>query len=385
MTTPETTPTTVTIEGFHPHREHRVRFECAHGVITHIEDLFEQNEARHEQDLVLPGLIDLQVNGFAGVDVMTCDEDEFHAMTIALARRGTTAFLPTLISTPLDSMRERITTLAEWLENVPRCAAQPLGLHLEGPFLAKSKRGAHPTEGISEARPEALELLLDAGRGNVRLVTLAPELPGADALIDICIERDIVVALGHSDATFDEAARAVHRGSLACTHFGNAMRAFHHREPGLTGAVLALPEVSACVIPDGIHVHDAVLEILHRAKGPRGVILVSDAIAAADLEDGTYRLANTEVTVEDGVCRNADGVLAGSSLILLDGVLHYARVTGAGLREVIAVSSGNAARLVGLTDRDLNEGSRADLIHLVRHDETWSLDRTIVGGIEVRP
>ena len=364
------------------------RFECANGVITRIEDLpreRDEHDERRERDLVLPGLIDLQVNGFAGVDVMTCDESAFHAMTASLARRGTTAFLPTLISTPLDAMEERIVALTEWLTRIPDGAARPLGLHLEGPFLAKSKRGAHPSDGVSEARPESLERLLDAGRGSVRLVTLAPELHGADVLIDLCIERGVVVSLGHSDATFDEAARAVERGARMCTHFGNAMRAFHHREPGLTGAVLALPELSACVIPDGIHVHDAVLEILHRTKGSRGVILVSDAIAAADLDDGTYRLANTEVTVEDGVCRNADGVLAGSSLRLVDGILHYARVTGAGNRELADVSSANAAHLLGLTDRDLTEGSRADLIRLVRQDSTWILDRTIVGGVEVRP
>ncbi len=359
-----------------------VGIELGIEVGSNVENEAQRAAADCRVDLLLPGLIDLQVNGFAGVDLMTCSEDEFHRMNATLAQHGVTTYLPTLISEPLDSLEARTALIAGWLEKREAGASTALGLHLEGPFLAPTKRGAHPEQGLRPAHRDDLLRLFDAAKGHVRLVTLAPELPRSHELIDACLEHGVLVSLGHSEASFEVAVGAIERGARLCTHFGNAMRGFHQREPGLSGAVLADPRITACVIPDGIHVHDAVLTVLHRCKGSAQVILVSDAIAAAGLPDGEYQLANEAVTVVDGACRNAAGVLAGSSLRLAEGVARYERATGAGAAELCAVSSGNAARLLGLEGAGygLRVGARADLVGFERGASGLALSTVFVAG-----
>ena len=368
-----------------------IRLEHAAGRIRaiHEQPELEQGEAGREQqlELLLPGMLDLQVNGFAGVDVMNCDIDEFWDMARSLARTGVTSFLPTLISHPLETLIQRLEALAAQLDKGPSDAARPLGFHLEGPFLATSKRGAHPASDLLLPDVEILERLLDAADGQLRLVTLAAEVPGALDLIDRCVERDVRVSLGHSNATLAEAQRAVEHGATLCTHFGNAMSPLHHREPGLPGAVLVDERLKLCVIPDGIHVHDAILELAFRCKGDRGVVLVSDAMAAASLQDGDYELAGQRVHVREGVCRNDAGTLAGSALRLDEGLARWARVTGCSAAGLARVTSKNAADMLGIEELGvLREAARADLIALRRSDEnlpghgTWKLERVWLGG-----
>lgn len=357
------------------------------GAIARIEALPEAASAAQHDDedsfeLVLPGMIDLQVNGFAGADFMTCSAADFLAARRAMLRCGVTSFLPTLITAEIDVLLTRLAQLAEWIEDSDtRDGSRAIGIHLEGPFLAPEKRGAHPIDAVQAADPELLERFVDAGRGHLRMLTLAPELPGANALLERCKAHGIVPSLGHSASDYRTARAAFARGARLCTHFGNAMPPLHHREPGLQGAVLTNERALLCVIPDGIHVHDSILELASRAKGPRGVVLVSDAIAAAGLPDGEYSLAGQRVTVVDGACRNDEGVLAGSSLRLDRGLSRWARVTDADVHELEAVSSANAAELLGMSELGaLRVGARADLVAFRRNKGELSLDACWLGG-----
>lgn len=334
-------------------------------------------------DLVLPGMLDLQVNGFAGVDFMTCARDELARIGPAIAATGVTAYLPTLITQPIDALCARLEVLANWIENFDQAgAAVPLGVHLEGPFLTMAKRGAHPAKAILAPSVPDFERLHEAARGQLRLLTLAPELPGASELIARCVELGVRVALGHSNASYEEAREAFERGAQLCTHFCNAMSALHHRQPGLPGAVLTTPGATLCLIPDGIHLHDAMLEIAARSKKAEEIILVTDAIAAAGLPDGEHSLAGERVTVRDGACRNAEGVLAGSTVCMDRALARWARVTNADARSLQCASSSNVAALLGLPKRGrLEVGARADLVCFSKTESGLERRRVVVGGL----
>src|SRR5260370_22205460 len=189
-------------------------------------------------------------------------------------------------------------------------------MHCGGPFMSEGRRGVHPSEWIQLASGEMLSRLLKAAAGNARILTIAPEVLGAAPCIDAALEAGLVVSMGHTDATYEQARAAMVRGARSATHLYNAMRPFSHRDPGVIGAVLTSPEVNAELIADGIHVEEAAMKLLLIAKGAAHITLVSDGLSATGMPDGKYTLGGFEVTVSGGVCRNADGVLAGSTLKL---------------------------------------------------------------------
>src|SRR5215210_1314474 len=260
----------------------------------------------------IPGLVDLQVNGFGGIDFASADAAGYRRAAEALLECGVTAFQPTLTTAPED---ELVASLAE----IPGEPVGPriIGAHLEGPFLAPGRLGAHPLSSRRDPDPALLERLLAAGA--VTEMTLAPELAGALELIDLLVARDVVVSCGHSDATAEEALRAFDRGAATVTHLFNAMRPLRHRDPGIAGAALARDDVVVQIILDGHHIAEETAQVVWRAAAGR-VALVSDAIAAAGIGDGSFRLGSTDVEVRNGVARRGDGVLAGSSSSLIDGV-----------------------------------------------------------------
>ena len=322
--------------------------------------------------IAVPGFVDLQVNGFGGVDFATADADGYRRAGEALLETGVTAFQPTFVTAPEPD-------LVAALHEIPAEPIGPriLGAHLEGPFLSPERLGAHLASARRDPHRGLLNRLLDAGP--VTQMTLAPELEGALKVIDVLHERGVVVSCGHSDATAAEAAAAFERGVRTVTHLFNAMRPFSHRDPGLAGAALARDDVVVQVILDGHHLADETAKVVWKAAAGR-VAIVTDAMAATGVGDGRYRLGGVEVDVHDGVARRAeDGVLAGSVTTMLDG-LRKLHALGAPLPEAIAAATSVPARLTGRIAGVLRAGGDADVVIL---DDRLEIRAVFVGGKEL--
>jgi N-acetylglucosamine-6-phosphate deacetylase len=320
--------------------------------------------------IAAPGFVDLQVNGFAGVDFLGADAEGFSAAGEALLETGVTAYLPTLITSAEEDMVRALQAIPNGNHGGPRI----LGAHLEGPFLSAARLGTHSLAARRDPDEALLERLLDAGP--VQLVTLAPELPGALDLVDLLHARGITVSLGHSNATADEAKAAFDRGVRTVTHVFNAMRPLAHRDPGIVGAALIRPDVVVQAIVDGVHLDPDIVRILWRLAGGR-IALVTDAIAGAGLGDGTYALGETEIVVADDVVRREDGVLAGSALTMPQAVRNLVEV-GVALEDALAAASTVPARVLGRTDLGrIVPGGPADIVVL---DDALEVVQTIVGG-----
>jgi N-acetylglucosamine-6-phosphate deacetylase len=310
--------------------------------------------------IAIPGLVDLQVNGYAGVDALGASVEELATLATALAHDGVLAYQPTLISSETAATMTAAGHIAELSTREPD-GARILGIHLEGPFLSPLRAGTHPVERL--ARPD-LELLMSLfNAGPVTMVTLAPELPGALDLVAACHRRGIVVSFGHSDADASEARRGFEAGGQAVTHIFNAMSPISARAPGLAGAALADPSVTVQIIADRVHVADELLRVVLAAARGRWT-LVSDATAASRLGDGDLLLGEVHVTAGQGVVRRPDGTLAGSAATLLDGVRSVVGI-GAALGDVLAAASERPAALLGREDIGrIRLGARADLVVL---------------------
>lgn len=312
-----------------------------------------------------PGLIDLQVNGFAGTDVGEDGPDALGAVARAVTRTGVTAFLPTLVTAPLEDLAAGLRRLAAaQAEQADAPVAQSLGVHVEGPFLAGAQRGAHDPEHLRDPEPRALATLLDAAPGALRVMTLAPERDGGLEAIATLTARGVVAAIGHSDATAEQVRAAADAGARKVTHLFNAQRGLHHREPGVVGAALTEPRLICGLIVDLHHVAPQACRIA-LAAAPGRVALVSDAAAAADMPPGTYTLGGAPIElVADGPPRRPDGTLAGSALAL-DRAIANAVGLGMGLVEAIAAATSLPADLLGDPERGrLRPGARADLVWL---------------------
>jgi N-acetylglucosamine-6-phosphate deacetylase len=314
-----------------------------------------------------PGLVDLQVNGFAGVDLLSADADAVAHAARALQATGVTAWQPTLITAdPEDTCRaaRAVAEARTAAARRPGHGATITGIHLEGPFLAERRLGTHPAAHRRDPDLGLLRRLLAAGP--VRYVTLAPEVPGAAGLITHLLERDIVVAAGHSEASAAEAHLAFDAGVRTVTHLFNAMRRFSPREPGLPGAAMARPDVVVQCIVDGWHLAPDTVRLVWRATGGR-FALVTDAIAAAGLGDGSSRIGEVEVTVADGAARRRDGTLAGSVLTMPEAVRNLVAL-GVPLAAALDAATAVPARVLGRDDLGRIEiGAPADLIVLDRH------------------
>lgn len=294
---------------------------------------------------VLPGFVDLQVNGAFGIDVAT-EPGRLRDLSRALLSTGTTSYLPAVISSPVSLYRESLPALAEGIRSCTTDRAEPLGVHLEGPFISMGRRGAHPARAVAPPDPGLLHELLDLAP--VRMLTLAPELDGAGELMEIAASRGVVVSAGHSDAGFNEVYRCFDRRVAGVTHLFNAMSRLHHREPGLPGAAFAHPRVHCGLITDGRHVHPEVVALAFRMLGPDRVCLTTDSIAAAGMEAGEYPLATRRAYLdEEGVPRLASGAYAGSVLTADEAFRNVLAFTGCTVPEAARMASAAPARLVG--------------------------------------
>ncbi len=328
--------------------------------------------------IVAPGLIDLHIHGCGGRDMMDATPEALDTMATCLAQHGVTSFLPTTMTSKWGEVQRALTNVRQlanddnWTKQV---RARILGAHLEGPFLNPSYKGAHAAEHLSLPNFELIAEYLDV----IRIITLAPELAGARTLLaQLTAFPQLVLAMGHTGASYEEAKVAMDLGVRHATHLFNAMAPLHHRQPGVIGAVLA-SGLSVELIADDLHVHPGLYSLLYKTLGREGLILVSDSMRAAGLGDGLYELGGQKVWVEGGAARLADGTLAGSVVTLNQAVINFQRATGCSLAEAIGLATRNPARLLGLEQKigDLAVGMDADIVIM---DRDGQVRRTIVGG-----
>jgi N-acetylglucosamine-6-phosphate deacetylase len=321
---------------------------------------------------VAPGFIDLQVNGGVGHNFEDASPAEVRGIADFYVSHGATGLLATTVTAPIPAIRDTIGRVKR--------AAHPaiLGVHIEGPFISPKRKGAHNPEYILPPSRERFDGLVAGYTGFIKVVTLAPELPGAEELIERVLEIGAIPSLGHSDATYEQALAALKKGVRLFTHTFNAMREFHHRAPGAVGAALT-SEAMVELIADGIHVHPGAMKLLYLAKGVDRICLVTDAISAAGLADGEYRLGGLQVFVEGGIARLADGTLAGSTLTMDRAVKNFMEFTGCSLPEAVRCATLNPARLLGIDDRkgSLEVGKDADIVIF---DEDLTVHYTIISG-----
>ena len=311
--------------------------------------------------VLLPGFIDVHVHGGDGADAMDADPDGLRRMARFHAAHGVTALLPTTWSAPGAALEAAVGAIGEATGPVDS-GATIVGAHLEGPWINPARAGAQDPAGIRPPDGDEARRLLDLRRGAVRLVALAPEMPGASEVIAECRERDVLVAAGHTEADWDQMVAAVAAGVRHVTHTFNAMGSLGHREPGTAGAALALPELRCELIADGHHVHPGAMAVLARAKGPGGVVLISDAVRAAGLPEGEVDLGGRTAQHCCGAVRLPDGRLAGSVLTLDVALRHFAAATGWAWPDLARAVAGNAADALGLASKGrLAAGLDADL------------------------
>jgi N-acetylglucosamine-6-phosphate deacetylase len=304
-----------------------------------------------KRGIAVPGFVDLQVNGFAGVDFLGASAADYARVGEALRARGVTAFQPTFITADESVVSDALRAMP----------AEVIGAQLEGPFLSPEQMGAHPPKHRRDPDLALLDRLLDAGR--VTTLTLAPELPGAHELIRRARERGVVVGAGHTNATAEEANAAFDLGVSTVNHIFNAMRPMTSRDPGIAGAALARPDVFVQMIVDGRHLADETVRLVWAAAGGR-VALVSDATAAAGAGPGSYRLGDAEITVSDGVPVRGDGVLAGTTLTMIEAVRNL-HALGVPFEDAVGAATVVPAWILGRIDLGvLAVGGRADLVFL---------------------
>jgi N-acetylglucosamine-6-phosphate deacetylase len=333
--------------------------------------------------VLVPGFIDIHIHGGAGHDVMEAAADALPPIEQLLATHGVSSYFPTTVTAPIDVTLAALERLADAIE-LPvlsgHLRARPRGIHLEGPFISHSRRGVHPPENLLVPSIAAFDRFWQAARGHIRVLTIAPELPGAFEVITQAAALGVCVSLGHSDAGLDAARAGVAAGARHATHTFNAMRPLDHRAPGILGEVLADARLSADIIVDGIHLDPMIVQVFLKAKGPENSVLITDATAATGMPDGRYRLGSLEVEVKDGKCM-AGGKLAGSVLTLDRAVRNVMRFAQWDLQQTIRLATVNPARVAGLEDAgSIKAGSSADLVVL---SPSGDVRKTIIGGAGV--
>ncbi len=323
-------------------------------------------------DYILPGFVDLQVNGSHGIDVMAASADEIIEISRKLAREGTTSWLPTAITSPIDRIEKVHRAISEAMERQrldDYAGARIFGMHLEGPFISPKRLGAHPKLNL-EPRGEAFERVMVLE--HLKLVTLAPELSGAIDAISRLTSRGVVVSSGHTNATFDEASAGIAAGARMFTHLFNAMRPLNHRDPGVIAAALTNKVAMPAVIPDGIHVAPEILRLIYMARGAHRMILTTDKVSLA---------GSSANSIADGAARLPDGTLAGAVISMLDGARLMTEKAPTPIGEVAMMAAANPASLIGHSEvGTLQRGAVSDIIVL---NEALELKTVFLAGREL--
>ncbi|MCC6002749.1 MAG: N-acetylglucosamine-6-phosphate deacetylase [Thermofilum sp.] len=335
-----------------------------------------------EQYCAAPGYIDTHIHGYGGVDVTEATPEELMDMASKLATHGVTAFLASTVAAPHEALIQVCRNVSQaasaW---TPARGARLIGVHLEGPYLNPKMKGAMNEAYLRKPSLKEFEEYYSASKGLLRKVTVAPELEGALDFIRQVRGKGVLVSLGHSEATYEEAVEGIKAGATIANHIFNGMRVFHHREPGLALALLLDPRVHVEAIADYVHLHAATLRLIYKIAGPLRVVLITDAISAAGLPDGEYLLGGLRIRVQKGVSRLVDtGSLAGSTLTMDNAVRNMVKAD-AGILEALTMASYTPSKSIDALSREkigyLRPGFRADIVIL---DEKLNLKKTIVDG-----
>ena len=335
--------------------------------------------ATSSSDYILPGLVDLQVNGSHGLEVMTESPDDLIEISRHLAREGTSAWLPTAITSPIERIEKVHRAIAEAIALQRRdtlSGARILGMHLEGPFISPLRLGAHPQLNL-EPHGEAFERVM--ALEHLKLVTLAPELPNALDAIRRLVARGVTVSIGHTNATFAEASAGVAAGARMFTHLFNAMRPLSHRDPGVIAAALTSETSMPAVIPDGVHVAPEILRLIYMARGAQRMLLTTDKVSlAGTAADTSITMGNAEARAREGAARLEDGTLAGSIISMLDAGRVMVEKAGAGVGEMAVMAATNPATLLAMANHGrLQPGANSDIIVL---SDTLELRAVFLAG-----
>jgi N-acetylglucosamine-6-phosphate deacetylase len=346
------------------------RIEVVDGLIESIQS----GDPTGEDTTLTPAFLDIHTHGAAGHDVMEGTPEALAAVGRFLATKGVGRFLPTTVTAPVDATLKSLEGIANAIES-PHQGATPIGIHLEGPFISHAKRGVHPPSDILPPDVSLFDRFQQAARGHIRLITIAPEIPGAIDLIAHAARQGVRVSIGHSNANTAETLPAIAAGAISATHTYNAMRSLDHRDPGILGIVLDDNRLYAELICGGIHVAPEMVRLWLKAKGSDRTILVTDSMSATGMPDGTYMLGSFEVTVSNGTCMS-NGHLAGSVLTMDRAVANLLRMTGAPLATAIRMATANPATMLGL-DATPAPGQPADfnLFNSAGH-----LEATVLAG-----
>jgi N-acetylglucosamine-6-phosphate deacetylase len=331
---------------------------------------------------IAPGFIDLHTHGIAGADTMDATQESLSLMTQRFAAHGVTGFLPTTVTQSLALTLEAMGQVQRYMQSQERrepAGARVLGIHLEGPWISAQYKGAQNEQYITSPTEESVRQILGHDDGTIKIVSLAPELTGAERAIEMLRRRGIYISVGHTGASYERVLQAIELGATHVTHCFNAMTPLHHRHPGVVGAALLRDELYVELIADGVHVHPDVMRLLLRLKGPERVMLVTDSMSAAELPDGTYALGGQDVLVEQGQARLRDGTLAGSTLTLDRAVSNIVHLCGLPVNEAMYMASAAPASAIGLGDRKgrISAGYDADFAVL---DTNLRPVRTMLGG-----
>ena len=339
------------------------------------ENLCGEEKCECHGDFILPGFIDTHIHGAVGVRVST-NFDDLKKITQYEATQGVTSIVITTEASKKEEILAQMETIKAAAQKT--YGAKIAAIHAEGPFLNMEKKGAMTPENILLPDIELFDRMIEKSGGMLKKMTIAPELEGAESLIRYATQNGVVISLGHTDASFDEAQKAIEIGANMTTHTFNAMRALNHREPGILGAALTDPRVSCEVICDHIHIHPAVIKLIYKVKGVDNVIMISDSIDAAGYDGKEFEVDGIKRYIEDGVIRLADGTIAGSAKSLYDGVKNLIK-DGIPIEDVSKMASFNPAKIIGIDAKtgSIKVGKCADLVVL---DSEYRIKYTFVDG-----
>lgn len=334
---------------------------------------------RAEGDLLIPGMIDVHIHGANGYDMMDGTEQSIMEVSRTCALTGCTSFLATSVSSSMDDLMNMIRNVKRVIGKEP--GAKIAGIHLEGPYLHVKRKGMQNEKHLRHPDMDEMKKILHEAGDLIKMVTIAPELPGGIEMVEYLKSQGIVVSIAHSNATYDEAKVAFKKGASHITHCFNAMPPIHHRDPGLVLAAFEEPHVSLQAIVDNIHLHPAIIRLMHRIKGAEGVVLITDALQAMRLGDGTYKFGGHDVTVTDGKAQLADGTLA-SSTVTMNAALRNTVENKIPLVDAVQMASTTPAAVLELDNQAaVLPQKNADLVLL---DSNFNVRWTMVEG-EMKP
>lgn len=326
--------------------------------------------------VVFPGFIDMHIHGSEGFDTMDATDRALRGMAHSLVKEGTTGFLATTMTQSIHAIENALENISQYETDMD--GAELLGVHVEGPFISRRWAGAQPVEHIIEPSIELFNQWQKLSGHRIKQVTIAPEVGNGYEFVEACSKKGVLASIGHSDATAEEVERAVELGARQATHLFNGMRPFHHREPGVVGAVLLEERVKTEMIADFLHSHPDALNLSFRLKGAAGIILITDAMRAKGLPYGSYDLGGQSVTVTENGAHLANGALAGSVLTMDQAVRNMKKATNCTLQELVSMSSANAAKQLKLPNKGyIAEGFDADLVIM---DKSLNVQKTICRG-----